>query len=241
MILPTLQAGGGEILEPKILVIEDERDLVEMLHHRLEREGYQVLSAYDGIDGLRIMQEQHPHLIVLDLMLPRMNGWEACRRIREHSDIPIIILSALTEDRDKVRGLELGADDYVTKPFSSIELVARIRAALRRRRYPATTDSMVRIDDRLVVDLAQNRVIVDGQYVELSPIEHRILHCFLDHTGCVLTHQSLLTQVWGWEYTEQTDYLKVYIHHLRKKIEKNPRKPRYILTVRGLGYRFQAA
>jgi two-component system KDP operon response regulator KdpE len=223
----------------KILVIEDEEDLCRLLRDRLQKEGYQVLSARDGVEGLRAVHEQQPNLILLDVMLPRMNGWEACRRIREFCDIPIIMLTALGTEPDKVRGLELGADDYVTKPFSLAELVARVRAALRRYRNPLADDSTVRIDDRLLIDRARRLAFVDGQGVELSSTEYRILSCLLDNAGRILTHQSLLTQVWGWEYVEEVDYLKVYIHHLRKKIEKDPRRPNYILTERGLGYRFQ--
>ncbi len=226
-------------MHPKILVIEDEQDLVELLRMKLKREGYQVLSANDGVEGLQILHEQHPHLILLDLMLPRMDGWETCRRVREYSDIPIIILSALETVDHKVRGLALGADDYVTKPFSPKELVARIGAALRRYGYPLAESLTVEVDNHLVVDRARRRVAADGRWIKLSPTEYRILNCFLDNVGRILTHQSLLTQVWGWEYAEETDYLKVYIHHLRKKIERDPREPCYILTERGLGYRFQ--
>jgi two-component system KDP operon response regulator KdpE len=223
----------------KILIIEDQEEVVQLLRHQLQREGYHVLSACDGVEGLRVLQEQHPHLVLLDLMLPRMNGWETCRRIRECSDVPIIMLTAMGTEHDKVRGLELGADDYVAKPFSPAELIARVRAALRRYGYPLTENCMVRIDNRLVIDHARCRVVIDGQEVELSPTEYRILNCFLDYPDRVLTHQSLLTQVWGWEYADETNYLKVYIHHLRKKIEKDPQEPSYILTERGLGYRFQ--
>ena len=223
----------------KVLVIEDEEDLCRLLRDRLQKEGYQVLSARDGVEGLRVVHEHQPNLILLDVMLPRMNGWEACRRIREFCDTPIIMLTALGTEPDKVRGLELGADDYVTKPFSLAELVARVRAALRRYKNPLADSSTVRIDDRLLIDRARRLAFVDGQGIELSTTEYRILSCLLDNAGRILTHQSLLTQVWGWEYVEEIDYLKVYIHHLRKKIEKDPRKPNYILTERGLGYRFQ--
>lgn len=223
----------------KILVIEDEPEIIELLDLGLKQQGYIVLVARDGVEGLQVLQSQLPHLVLLDVMLPRMNGWETCRRIREISDTPIIMLTALCSDEDKVRGLDLGADDYVTKPFSMEELVARIRAALRRNIGPMTKDEVVRIDERLVFDRSQRNVLADGQMVELSPIEYRMLNCFVDNAGRVLTHQSLLTQVWGWEYADETDYLKVYIHHLRKKIEKEPSRPRYILTERGLGYRFQ--
>jgi len=219
--------------QAKILVIEDEEDIVHLLKFRFEQEGYEVLSAANGVEGLRILQQEHPHLVLLDVMMPRMNGWETCKRIRQYSDVPIIMLTALWEETDKVRGLEMGADDFVTKPFSLAELIARVRAALRRGRQPLSENGTVQIDERLIV-------VVDGQKTELSPTEFRILDCFLDNQGRILTHQSLLTQVWGWEYLDETDYLKVYIHHLRKKIEENPGKPSYIVTERGLGYRFQA-
>jgi DNA-binding response OmpR family regulator len=226
-------------LAPKILVIEDEEDLVKLLSSKLGREGYQVLPACDGVEGLRILHEQHPHLILLDLMIPRMDGWETCRQVREYSDIPIIVVSALDTVDHKCRCLALGADDYVTKPFNLKELVARISAALRRYGYPSAESPMVEIDNYLVVDRARRRVATDGQWKELSPTEYRIFNCLLENAGRILTHQSLLTQVWGWEYADETDYLKVYIHHLRKKIEPDPREPCYILTERGLGYRFQ--
>ena len=226
--------------QAKILVIEDEEDVVRLLRFRLEQEGYEVLSACNGVEGLRVLQQENPSLVVLDVMMPRMNGWETCKRIRQYSDVPIIMLTALGQETDKVRGLELGADDYVTKPFSLAELVARVRAALRRGAQPLAANVTVQIDERLMVDRAKRQVVVNGQKTELSPTEFRILDCFLDNLGRILTHQSLLTQVWGWEYLDETDYLKVYIHHLRKKIEENPSKPRYIVTERGLGYRFQA-
>lgn len=224
----------------KILLIEDEDDIVRLLEFRFQQEGYQVLSAANGVEGLRILQQEHPHLVVLDVMMPRMNGWETCKRIREYSDVPIIMLTALGQEMDKVRGLELGADDYVTKPFSLAEVIARVRAALRRGRQPLSDTMTVQIDERLTVDRAQRQVIVNGERTELSPTEFRVLDCFLDNPGRILTHQSLLTQVWGWEYIDETDYLKVYIHHLRRKIEQNPGKPCYIVTERGLGYRFQS-
>jgi two-component system KDP operon response regulator KdpE len=225
--------------QAKILVIEDEQEVVDLLALRLQQEGYEVLSAANGVEGLRVLQQEHPHLVVLDVMMPRMNGWETCKRIRQYSDVPIIMLTALGQETDKVRGLELGADDFVTKPFSLAELVARVRAALRRSRQPLSVDGIVQVDERLTVDRARRQVVVDGRKTELSPTEFRILDCFLDNAGRVLTHQSLLTQVWGWEYLDETDYLKVYVHHLRKKIEENPGKPSYIVTERGLGYRFQ--
>lgn len=223
----------------KILIIEDSQDLVSMLRVRLEAEGYEVVSGVDGVEGLRALQACQPDLVLLDVMMPRMNGWEACRRIRDLSDVPIIMLTALNEELSTIRGLELGADDYITKPFSFMELSARIRAVLRRRTHPIVGGAMVKIDERLTVDRKSCRVIVDGEPEELSPIEFKILNCFIENIGRVLTRQTLLTQVWGWEYVDETDYLKVYVHHLRKKIEPELGRPRYIVTERGLGYRFQ--
>jgi two-component system KDP operon response regulator KdpE len=171
--------------------------------------------------------------------MPRMDGWETCYRIREISDVPIIILTAVADVVDRVRGLEMGADDYMIKPFSSKELLARIRAALRRRKNPLTEQHMTQVDGRLSVDRTHREVFIDGCAVEMSAIEYKLLICLLDNAGRISTHQSLLTQVWGWEYVEETDYLKVYIHHLRKKIEIDSSQPRYIVTERGKGYRFQ--
>ena len=228
------------VSQAKILVIEDDEEITELLEFRLHQEGYQVLSAPNGVEGLRLLQQEHPHLVVLDVMMPRMNGWETIKRVRQYSDVPVIMLTALGREADKVHGLEMGADDFVTKPFGLAEFVARVRAALRRGTQSLSTDTMVQVDDRLTVDRAKQQIIVDGRRTELSPTEFRVLDCFLDNPGRILTHQSLLTQVWGWEYIDETDYLKVYVHHLRKKIEQDPGKPCYIVTERGLGYRFQS-
>jgi two-component system KDP operon response regulator KdpE len=226
--------------QAKILVIEDDEEITELLKFRLNQEGYEVLSAPNGVEGLRLLQQEHPHLVVLDVMMPRMNGWETIKRVRQYSEVPVIMLTALGREADKVHGLEMGADDFVTKPFGLAEFVARVRAALRRGSQPLSADTMVQVDERLTVDRAKQQIIVDGRRTELSPTEFRVLDCFLDNPGRVLTHQSLLTQVWGWEYIDETDYLKVYVHHLRKKIEQDPGRPCYIVTERGLGYRFQS-
>jgi two-component system, OmpR family, KDP operon response regulator KdpE len=225
--------------KPKILIIEDEADLIYILRHKLEREGYAVFSAQDGGRGLQMLISERPDLVLLDVLLPMMDGWETCRRIRQVSDVPIILITCLSDERDKVRGLELGADDYITKPFGLMELVARVRAVLRRRDYALTHNAVVNVDNRLTVDRQRRQAFVEGQPVSLSPIEYRILTCFLDNVDRVVTHQSLLTQVWGWEYVDETDYLKVHIHNLRKKIEEEPGDPVYIVTERGLGYRFR--
>jgi two-component system KDP operon response regulator KdpE len=226
-------------MDTTILIIEDEQDFVYLLRRKLQEEGYRVLSACDGVQGVQVAQKQHPDLVLLDVMMPRMNGWETCRRIRELTDVPIILVTALGGDENTVRGLEMGADDYIVKPFSLVELSARIRAALRRYRQPFGAGPLVQVDNHLTVDRARRQALIDGEPVELSATEFKVLSCLLDNAGRILTHQSLLTQVWGWEYVDQTDYLKVYVHNLRKKIERDPKRPSYILTERGLGYRFQ--
>jgi two-component system KDP operon response regulator KdpE len=226
-------------MEAKILLIEDDMNFSYLLREQLGDDCFEVICVPDGVEGLRMLQEYTPDLVLLDVMMPRMNGWETCRLIRELSDVPILIVSCRTTALDKVRGLELGADDYIAKPFDHGELVARIRAALRRSNLPARPREIIQVDERLVIDKSRQRLLVDGTAVKLSAIEYRLLSCLLDHSGHILTHKSILTQVWGWEYADETDYLKVYIHHLRKKIELDPKNPRYILTEWGLGYRFQ--
>jgi two-component system KDP operon response regulator KdpE len=226
-------------MEAKILFIEDDLNFSYLLCEQLGDDGFEVICGRDGVEGLRMLQEHTPDLVLLDVMMPRMDGWETCRLIRELSDVPIIIMSCRTTALDKVRGLELGADDYISKPFDYGELLARIQAALRRSNLPVTPREIVRVDERLAIDKSRRKILVDGTPVKLSAVEYRLLSCFLDHAGHILTHKSILTQVWGWEYADETSYLKVYIHHLRKKIELDPKNPRYILTEWGLGYRFQ--
>jgi DNA-binding response OmpR family regulator len=223
----------------RVLIIDDDEGMVRALRRQFEVEGFRVLAACNGVEGLHILQSQYPSLVLLDLILPCMSGWELCHRIRECSDVPIIMLTALARNEDKVHGLELGADDYVTKPFHGHELIARVRAVLRRSRNPLHENLTIRIDDHLLLDRARCQAIVEGQRVALSPVEYQLLEYFVDNLGRILTHQSILSQIWGWEYTDERSYLKVYVCNLRKKIERNPRKPEYILTERGLGYRFQ--
>ena len=225
-------------METRILVIDNDKDLLRMLRHVFASERYQTLWARDGVEGLRVLRDHTPDLVLLDVMLPKMDGWEVCWRIRDFCDVPIIMLTARGHEKDIIRGLELGADDYVSKPFGVAELQARIRSALRRYRYPLSGDLQVKVDDRLTIDRAKCCALVDGCLVHLSSIEYKLLNCFLENAGRVLTHQALLAQVWGWEYMGETHYLKVYVHRLRKKIEQDPSHPSYILTERGLGYRF---
>jgi DNA-binding response OmpR family regulator len=226
-------------MKATILVVEDDETCAYLLRENLQNEGYQVLLSVDGVDGVQLFQKHHPDLILLDLMMPHMDGWEACRRIREVSNVPIIMLTGRRDERDKIRGLQLGADDYVAKPFSVAELMARIQAVLRRYNHSLESNHVQAIDDRLSVDRARGQILVDGQAVDLSDIEYKLLTCLLDQPGSVLTHQTLLTQVWGWEYGDESGYLKVYVHRLRTKIEPDPQNPRYILTERGRGYCFQ--
>lgn len=222
-----------------ILVIDDDQGLGQMMCDALTHSGYKTLYAQDGVSGLEILQEQRVDLVLLDLMLPEVDGWEVCRRIREFSEVPVIIISALGREQDVIRGLELGADDYITKPFKLGEVKARMRANLRRCKRPMAAEAVVRIDERLAIDRVTHSLIVDRQTVRLSATEYKLLNYFLDNPGRILTQQNLLSQVWGWEYMDQTDYLKVYVHRLRRKIEEEANEPRYILTERGFGYRFQ--
>jgi two-component system KDP operon response regulator KdpE len=224
---------------PTILLIEDDQQLSSLLSQQLQDEGYRVICASDGVRGHTLVQQHEPDLVLLDIIMPRMDGWETCRQIRQCSDVPIIIVSCRGAELDRVRGLELGADDYVTKPISYPELTARIRAGLRRGNRPLLKTQMTVVDDRLAIDSALREALVDGQSIPLSAVEYKLLKCFVDHRGRLLTHRSLLIQVWGWEYIQERHYLKVYVHRLRKKIEQDPTNPHYIQTERGLGYRFR--
>jgi two-component system KDP operon response regulator KdpE len=228
------------IAPTRILIIEDDGEMVLLLTDLLGSRGYEVLAARDGVAGLDLLRKQPPHLVLLDIRLPRMDGFETLRRIRELSDVPIVVLSGVADESDKVRALDLGANDYVTKPFSGRELLARLRVGLRPHDAQHAT-GMVRVDDWLSVDRDRCVVLVGGHKADLSPIEFKLLCCFLDNPNRVLAHQTLLTQVWGWEYADESQYLKVHINHLRHKIEPDPSQPRYIVTVRGLGYMFQVA
>ena len=231
---------AGNHVEATILLIEDDKNLLPLVRACLRGDRYRLLWARDGVEGLRLFKEGHPDLVLLDLMMPHMDGWETCERIRECSDTPIIMLTALGNEKSIVRGLDLGADDYVTKPFKPAVFRARVHAALRRCKYSLASDTCVQIDERLSIDQERKCLSVDGERVELTPTEFRLLKCFLDNAGRILTPQSLLTHVWGWEYVDRTEYLKVYVYQLRKKIEKDPSNPRYLLTERGLGYCFEA-
>jgi len=221
----------------KILVIDDDRTLLGLLRQSLEKAGYRFIGVTNGIDGLQSVYKDQPDLVILDVMLPRMDGWETCLRIREVSQVPIIMLTAKEEEADKVKGFESGADDYVTKPFSFAELTARVGAVLHRsRRGKPAEVPRVHIFDELVVDVDHKEVSARGQPVDLTPTEFELLVCLAENAGRTVTHEQLLARVWGDEYVD-TGYVKRYIWHLRRKIERDPSNPEYIITERGFGYR----
>lgn len=225
---------------PKILLVEDERSIAEGLKISLESEGFQVVWAKDGDEALAAWERTRPDLIVLDLMLPGVSGTEVCRTIRVRSDIPIIMLTARDTEVDRVVGLEIGADDYVTKPFSTRELIARIRAILRRAPLgaSASVDELPIEASGVRVDRARHEVTVDDRPVELPPKEFELLAVLVEHAGRVLTRNQLIDEVWGSDYVGDTKTLDVHIRRLRGRIEDDPQQPRRIRTVRGVGYRF---
>ena len=225
----------------KILIVDDEARILRLVRSNLEPVGYKVLTAMDGESALTAAEMNDPDLIILDLMLPRLDGFEVCRRLREFSTVPIIILTAKGEEVDKVKGLELGADDYLTKPFSVQELLARIKAVLRRTRVPPTQklEPVFNLGN-FSVNFAQRRVVANGTDVKLSPTEYKLLYELVTNAGRVVLHQDLLGRVWGREYRDETEYLRVYIRYLRQKIEEDPSRPKLILTEPGVGYRFAA-
>jgi two-component system, OmpR family, response regulator RegX3 len=226
----------------RILLVEDERSIVEGLKISLEAEGFQVAWAKDGIEAVAAWERMGPDLIVLDLMLPGMSGIEVCRTIRTRSDVPILMLTARDSEVDRVVGLEIGADDYLTKPFSTRELIARIRAILRRS--PSGTREAHGAEDLPVeangvrVDRGRHEVTVDGELVNLPPKEFDLLATLVEHAGRVLTRNQLIDEVWGSDYVGDTKTLDVHIRRLRGRVERSPQDPVRILTVRGVGYRF---
>ena len=225
----------------KVLVIDDAPDLVEVVRlcFELRWPDATVLSAGDGASGLELVKAESPDVIILDIGLPDMDGYEVCREIRHWSDVPIIMLTVKSEDTDIVKGLELGADDYITKPFSHIELLARVQAVLRRvQMLPLESGEQPFTSGDLRVDFAAREVGVRGVPVKLTPIEYNLLYHLIKNTGRVLTHASLLGTVWGPEYFNAADYLRVHIQHLRQKLEEDPQDPKMIITERGVGYKF---
>jgi two-component system KDP operon response regulator KdpE len=231
-------------LGKKILVIDDDPAFVRLVGRVLTQKGYEMLSANSGGEGLRLLFAHKPDMVLLDVVMPGMDGWQTCSRIRDISDIPIIMLTAheKTED-DTVRGLDYGADDYVIKPVGSKELVARVRAVMRRAELPSSSGGggITYSDDFLSVDIAARKVMVKGEQVRLTPVEFRLLALLMQNAGHILAHRQLLEKVWGWEYIDDLDYIRIYIWHLRQKIEPDPANPKYIITEPGVGYCFRKA
>jgi two-component system KDP operon response regulator KdpE len=227
--------------QPKktILVVDDEPRMVRFVKMNLDLEGYLTLEANNGIQALEKVRDLNPDLVLLDVEMPGMDGFETLKRLREISDAAVIMVTVRADEEDRIKGLDLGADDYVTKPFSPRELSSRIRAVLRRFEQPGRPDQqIVKIDDRLQVDLQRRDVIVEGKRLGLRPTEYRLLYHLIQNAGWVVPHETLLTKVWGHEYINDNHLLRLYVTYLRKKIEPDPANPRYLFTERGLGYRF---
>jgi DNA-binding response OmpR family regulator len=222
----------------KILIVDDEPTLVATVKYNLEREGYQVVTAADGESGVAVAQAERPDLVILDLMLPGLDGLEVCRILRRQMTAPILMLTAKTEEVDKVVGLELGADDYVTKPFSMRELLARVRALLRRAEAPPA-EAMVLTAGDVQVDLRRREASQQAQPLLLKPKEFDLLVFFLRNRGRAFTREQLLDQVWGYDFAGDTRTVDVHVRWLREKIEDEPAKPTRLITVRGVGYRFE--
>ena len=214
--------------------------MIGFIRMNLELEGYNVIEAHSGLEALEAIRTQLPDLVLLDVMMPEMDGFETLRMLREFSEIPVIMLTAKGEENDKVYGLKLGADDYVTKPFGPRELTSRIEAVLRRVRKPSTSpeQAILKIDNRLSVDFNRREVIVNGEPIKLRPTEYRLLYHLIENAGWTVPHDQLLAKVWGYEYRDEAHYVRLYVNYLREKIEEDPVNPRYILTERGVGYRF---
>jgi two-component system, OmpR family, KDP operon response regulator KdpE len=223
----------------RILIVDDEQQITVVLRSGLTKHGYDVRVANEGQAALELFDAWTPDLVITDLSMPNMNGLKLCHELRAKSSVPIIVLSVKNDEVTKVEALDLGADDYVTKPFGMGELLARVRATLRRSPAPSPETTVLEEGD-FCVDLESREVRVDGKEIRLSPKEFDLLIFFIRNAGKVLTHRKLLANIWGGNYTDQTEYLRVFVRHLRKKIEPDPAKPRYILTEPWVGYRFHA-
>jgi DNA-binding response OmpR family regulator len=232
-------AGWAGEARHRILVVDDEPRMIRFIRMNLEHDGFEVTEAADGLAALQQVRDTLPDLVLLDVAMPELDGFETLRLLREISNVPVIMLTARAEEDDRVRGLELGADDYITKPFSPRELVSRVKAVLRRTEAPAPAEkSVIRVDDRLTLNFDRREVLLEGKPVQLRPTEYRLLYHLVNNAGWVVPHDQLLAKVWGYEYREETHYLRLYINYLRQKLEKDPSNPKYILTERGVGYRF---
>ncbi|MBM4418195.1 MAG: response regulator transcription factor [Chloroflexi bacterium] len=225
--------------ERRVLIVDDEPNLVDAVRLWLEMEGYVVLIATGGEEALTRVREHLPDLILLDVMMPGVDGFETLRRLREVSDVPVIMLTARGGEDDRVRGLRSGADDYVAKPFSQRELSSRIEAVLRRAEaQPSVNRTAIMVDEDLTIDFRRGEVHLKGSRVQLTAMEYRLLYHLASNPGRLLPYESILARVWGIEYLSQEHYVRQYVNYLRQKIEPDPSRPKYILNERGLGYRF---
>ncbi|HCB01041.1 MAG TPA: DNA-binding response regulator [Anaerolineae bacterium] len=223
----------------RILVVDDEERMVRFIRMNLEHDGFQVGEAFNGKQAIQKIRDFTPDVILLDVMMPDIDGFEVLETIRDFSNVPVIMLTAKGEEDDRVRGLEGGADDYITKPFSPRELVSRIKAVLRRTEgATGSTHGILEIDKRLKIDFDRREIWLEGKLVKLRPTEYRLLYHLVQNAGWVVSHDQLLQKVWGYEYRDEPHYVRLYINYLREKLEKDPANPVYILTERGVGYRF---
>lgn len=224
----------------KVLIIDDDPAFCNMVESLFIAEDAETFKALDGRVGLQQFFAHRPDVVILDIKMPGMDGWETCHQIRLLSDVPIILLTSLREDDQIARGLDHGADDFVSKPFNPEVLLARTRAVMRRHRNFSADKKKARYTDGyLTVDLDQQRVYVQGNSITLTATEYQLLTFLVTNAGRVLTYQQILTSVWGWEYNDSIDYVHVYLSHLRRKLEENPRKPKYLVNIHGIGYRFE--
>jgi two-component system KDP operon response regulator KdpE len=222
-----------------VLVVDDEKSLRDFIQRNLEIRGYRVWTAGNGLEALAIFDQEYINLVILDVMMPNMDGLEALRKVREKSTVPVIVLSALGEERDKVTALNLGADDYLTKPFGVNELLARVRAVQRRMEWGDSGETAERlVYGDISIDIENHTLLVAGKALEVTPTEFNLLVLLMRNAGKVLTHQMILKRVWGPEYGQEAEYLRVYVGRLRQKIEKDPSQPQHLITEHGIGYRF---
>ena len=223
----------------RILVVDDEERMIRFIRMNLEHDGFQVAEALSGKQAIQKIRDVTPDLILLDVMMPDVDGFDVLETVREFSNVPVIMLTAKGEEDDRVRGLEHGADDYITKPFSPRELVSRVKAVLRRTEgATGSMHGLIEIDQRLKIDFDRREIWLEGKLVKLRPTEYRLLFHLVQNAGWVVSHDQLLQKVWGYEYRDEPHYVRLYINYLRQKLEKDHAEPKYILTERGVGYRF---
>jgi DNA-binding response OmpR family regulator len=225
-------------MREKILVVEDDSEFLNLTKTWLQQAGYEVIIAEDGVEGMRRVYSSRPNLVLLDANMPKMDGWEVCRRIRDMSDIPVLMVTVNGQKDDRLKGFNNGADDYITKPVDFPELIARVQAVLRRAEKTVDDEPSTFDNGEIEVDWRSHQVWVRRERVKLSPTEFKILACLIKNRGWIVTHEQLLEKAWGPNYIGDRSFVKLYIRYLRQKIEENPHNPRLILTERGVGYYF---